>query len=178
MVATVMVFATPSMRGAVQYPFTLTVDAQVKSGVTTVTSKLTIRVDRLMAEAARTRVSDALRFGGYPNFLNALRPLPVVGTIESQSQKVEIRYAHEEPEGGIQRLVLVADRPLFFLGADPKKAKAGYELTVVELRVDAKGGVAGSMAGAARVKPSPDGSVILDSFTESLVDLKGALAVK
>jgi hypothetical protein len=51
-------------------------------------------------------------------------------------------------------------------------------LTVVELRVDAKGGVAGSMAGAARVKPSPDGSVILDSFTESLVDLKGALAVK
>ena len=176
LVAGVMVFAASLTRAAVEYPLTLTVDAQAKSGVTTITSKLTIRVDRLMAEVIRTRVSDALKFGGYPNFLNTLRPLAPVGTIESQSRKVEVRYAHEEPEGAIRRLILVADRPLFFLSPDPAKAKAGYELTVVELRFDAKGGVTGSMAGAARVKPSPGGGVILDDYAESLVDLKGSVS--
>jgi hypothetical protein len=153
----------------------VTVDAQAKSGVTTVTSKLTIHVDHLMNETSRTRVSDALKYGGYQNFMNALRPLPPVGTIETQSHKVDIRYAREEQQGETRRLVLIADQPLFFFGADPAKSRAGYALTVVELRFDSKGGVTGSMAGAARVKPAPDGGVVLDDYAESLVDLKGSV---
>jgi hypothetical protein len=169
-----MLWAAPPT-GAVEYPLTLVVDAQLKSGVTTITSKLTIRVDRLMQEEYRKRVSDALKFGGYPNFLKTLRPLPVFGSIESQSQKVEVRYAHEEADGANRRLVLIADRPLFFINADPAKNKAGYELTMVELRFDPKGAVTGVMAGAARVKPSPTSEVILDDFATSLVELKGTV---
>ena len=34
------------------------------------------------------------------------------------------------------------------------------------------------MTGAARVKPSPSGAVILDDYAESLVDLKGSVTAR
>ena len=158
---------------AAQYPVALAVDAQVKSGATAITSKLTIRVDRLMEESRWMRVSDALKFGGYANALNTLRALPPVGTIQLEKRLVDIRYAREQGQATKgRRLLLIADRPLFFLSGDPKKSRAGYELTVVDLQIDEQGGVSGTMNGAARVKPSPDG-VVLDDFADVEVQLTG-----
>ncbi len=171
-IAGLLALATLSPRAAVKYPLTLTVDAQGKVGVTTITTKLTIYVDRAMEDSRRTRVADALKFGGYPNFLNTLRPLPTIGYIETQARKVDVKYTREETDGS---LIIVADRPLFFLSPDPTQGKPGYELTVAQLRFDAKGGVTGQMTGAARVKPSPDGGVILDDYAEELVQIKGQL---
>jgi hypothetical protein len=171
-IAGLLALGTLSTRAAVQYPLKLTIDAQGKVGVTTITSKLSIYVDRAMEDSRRTRVADALKFGGYPNFLNTLRPLPVIGYIETQARKVDVKYTREEPDGS---LIIVADRPLFFLSPDPSKGKPGYELTVAQLRFDGKGGVTGQMTGAARVKPSPDGGVILDDYAEELVQVKGQL---
>jgi hypothetical protein len=162
---------TGPLRAAGEYPLTLVADVQVKKDETTITSAVTIRVDRLMEESRRTRVTDALRYGGYPNFLNTLRPLPPVGAIELARRKVEIRYAHEQEDEAGRRLVLVADRPLFFLG-DPEKPRAGYELTLVELRFDAQGGTTGRIVGAARVKPAGGGGVVLDDYAEAPVELK------
>ena len=104
------------------------------------------------------------------NFVPALRKLPPVGAIELAGRTVEIRYAHEQEEGSGRRLVVVADRPLFFLGGDPAKSRAGYELTIAELRFDADGAVTGTMAGAARVKPS-QGGIVLDDYADVLVQL-------
>jgi hypothetical protein len=151
------------------YPMTQTFEAQVTSGSATITSAVTVRVDRLMEESRRVRVTDALRYGGYANFVQALRSLPAVGLIALDSRSVEIRYAHEEASGEGRRLLLLADRPLFFIG-DPARSRAGYELTIVDLRFDAQGHVTGRMTGAARVKPSPDG-VQLDDFAGALVHL-------
>jgi hypothetical protein len=171
-IAGLVALVTLQTRAAVQYPLTLTVDAQGKVGATTITSKLTIKIDRPMEDSRRTRVTDALKYGGYPNFLNTLRPLPAVGSIASQAKTVDVKYTREEPDGS---LIIVADRPLFFLSPDPTKGRPGYELTVAQLRFDAKGGVTGQMTGAARVKPSPDGGVILDDYAEELVQVKGQL---
>jgi hypothetical protein len=173
-VAAALLLAAFPIRAAVTYPLALTLDAQLKAGVTTVTSKLTVQVDRSMVDATRARVTDALRYSGYSNFVNALRTAPVVGTIATQSAKVDIRYTREEQDGANQRLILVADRPLFFLSADPAKPRAGFELTVMDLRIGADGTVTGTMAGAAKVKPSPNGPVLSD-FTESMVELKGTV---
>jgi hypothetical protein len=153
------------------YPLTLTLDAQGKTANANVTSSVTIHVDRLMEENRRVRVTDALKRGGYPNFLPALRALPPVGTIAVGSRTVDVKYAREQPDGDGRRLVLVADRPLFFLGGDPAKGREGYQLTVVDLHFDARGGVAGTMAGAAKVKPAPDSTVILDDYAEAPVQL-------
>lgn len=177
-IAGLLVMGTGPMQAAVQYPLAITLDAQFTSGVTTVTSKVTIHVERSMDDFQRTRVSDALKMGGYPSFLNTLRTLSALGSIETQSGKVTIRYAREEQDGAGSRLVLVADRPLFFLNRDPSKAKAGYELTLVDLRFDGQGAVTGQMAGAARVKPSGDGKVILDTYAEEPVQLKGSAGRK
>jgi hypothetical protein len=156
---------------ALEYPLTLSLDARAKSEITTVTSKVSIRVDRLLADAPYKRVTDALRYGGYPNFLNTLRALPVIGTVTLGTRKVELRYAHESQDQSKPRLVLVADRPLFFLGSEPSKPRAGYELTIVELLFDGKGGATGRMAGAARIKPAGDGGVTLDDFADVEVQL-------
>ena len=158
---------------AMEYPLALTLDARAKNETATVTSKLSIRIERLLADAPYKRVSDALRFGGYPNFLNTLRPLPVIGTITLGTRKVDLRYARESQEQGKTRLVLAADRPLFFLGGEPAKPRAGYELTIVELVFDDKGAATGRMAGAARVKPTGDGGVALDDFADVEVQHSG-----
>jgi hypothetical protein len=158
------------VRAAGDYPLTLMVDAKASTETSTVTSVVTIRVDRLMDESRRKKVSDALKFGGYGDFVPALRVLPAIGTIQVEKRSVEIRYAHEQSQDSGRRLVLVADRPLFFLGADSAKSRAGYELTLVELQFDAQGGVTGTLAGAARVKTSPEGPVI-DDWAQAPVTL-------
>jgi hypothetical protein len=153
------------------YPLTLLVDARAKTETTTITSIVTIHVDRLMEESRRKRVADALKHGGYPTFLPALRALPAIGAITLEKRMVDLKYAQESRDEKGRRLVLVADRPLFFLGNEQAKARAGYELTVVDLRFDAKGGVTGSMMGAARVKPTGDGGVDVDDYTDLSVQL-------
>src|SRR5581483_9325366 len=103
------------------YPLLLTVDARATTPTANIVSSVKIRVDKLMEENRRTRVNDALKRNGYTGFLTTLRTLPRVGTIEVSARTVDIRYAHEAPEGSGRRLVLVADRPLFFLGGAPSK---------------------------------------------------------
>ncbi len=163
-------------RAAGDYPLTLNVDAQVKRGATTVTSTLTIHVDRLMDEGNRARVTDALKHSGYASFLNALRPLAPLGTVQLEERSVSFRYAREQQDDKGRRLTLVSDRPLFFLGGDPKKTREGYDLTIVDVHLDAQGGVSGTMAGAARVKPAADGGVVLDDFAQAPVQLTGRVS--
>jgi hypothetical protein len=155
---------------AMDYPVTFAAAAQVTKGATTVTTTFNIHVDRIMNETLRTRVTDALKFGGYPKFLPALRLLPVIGTIALEARSVDVRYAREEPHEKGTRLVLIADRPLFYLG-ETAKPRAGYELTMVELILDAKGMGTGTMTGAARVKPTPDGGIVVDVFEVAPVQL-------
>ena len=44
-------------------------------------------------------------------------------------------------------------------------------LTMVELMLDAKGAGTGTMTGAARVKPTPDGGLVVDVFEVAPVQL-------
>lgn len=162
-----------SAAGVIQYPLTMTFNAQAKTNeATTITSQVTVKVDNLMLESRRVRATDALQHGGFGNFVNVLRTLPPIGTIALPKREVKIRYARETTDQGVTRLVLIADRPLVFLKAEEEKPRAGYELTLMELRFDAKGRVGGAtITGAARVKPSPDGGVILDEYAEAPITL-------
>ena len=154
---------------AADFPLTLSASAQASKGATTITTTFTIHVERVMNGTYRSRVTDALKFGGYPKFLSALRALPVIGTIQVENRMVEIRYVREDPVEKGSRLVLVADQPLFFLGTE--KARAGYELTLVDVTLDAQGSGKGTITGAARVKPTPDGGIIIDDFASAPVEM-------
>jgi len=161
------------VRAAGEYPLTLVLDAQAKSGSTNITSKITIHVDHLMEERDRKAAADGLKYGGYIKFFDALRGIPPIGTIAVDKRTVDVQYAREQPDEAGRRLVLVANKPLFFINADEKKSRTGYALTVVDLKFDGKGGVSGTMAGAARVKPTPDSGVVLDDFAATPVQLSG-----
>jgi len=159
------------------YPRTLIAEARTTIGATLVTSTVRIRIDRLMEAARRTRVLDGLKYNGYQGFMDALRPLPVIGAIATPNREVRVRYAWESAVEDRRRLVVVSDKPLFFLPDDTAKPRAGYELTVVELLFDARGAAVGTMAGAARVKPAPDGIVLAD-FAVAPVELTVAAPPK
>src|SRR5215211_136790 len=83
-----------------------------------------INVIRYTPDADRTAVEGALKTGGYPAFLTALRGAPVVGAVTFADQKWPIRWARERSSGAYSRnIVVVTDQPIFFVGGGSAKAK-------------------------------------------------------
>jgi len=71
-----LVVATTVMAGQtrnVGAPEVFNVNAQVKGVAGAAAATLQVHIDRYTPDADRTAVEDALKHGGYANFLNALR---------------------------------------------------------------------------------------------------------
>ena len=159
-----LLFVDLSASAAGIYPQTITANAKAVEGATTVTSTITIKIDRLIEPPRRDRLIEGLKRDGYQGFMNVIWTLPVIGSIAIQGDQVDVKYAWETQVQNRRRLVVVADKPLFFLARDAAQGRVGYDLTVVELQFDDHGAATGTMAGAARVKPSPDEGIILQDY--------------
>jgi hypothetical protein len=153
------------------YPRTIVANAKATSGATTITSSITVQINRLIEPSRRDRLIAGLKQNGYQGFMNVLRPLPVIGKIKTQNHEVSVKYAWETDVEGKHRLIVVSDSPLFFLPGDQPPARAGYQLTVVQLLLDDRGAGTGMMAGAARVKPAPEEGIVLEDYSAAPVDL-------
>lgn len=148
--------------------------AQAKSASAAVSGTLEVRVNRYTPDFDRKTVEEALRLGGYPRFVTTLRNAPEVGQLVlGGGQPYAIRYAREKVEAGGRTIVVVTDRPVFFLGGgrETSKPRAGYEVAIVQIQLDAKGQGKGTIATAARVRPDGDGGVLLDDYNEQLITL-------
>jgi len=149
--------------------------AQAKNSLSAASSKLEVRVSRYTPDFDRKTVEEALRLGGYPKFLIALRNAPEVGQLVlGGGTPFAIRYAREKVEASGRTIVLVTDRPVFFIGtgrAEPTKPRSGYEVAVLQIQVDGAGQGRGTMAAAARVRPDGDGGVRLDDYAEAPIAL-------
>jgi len=159
-----------SASAASTYPQTMTASAKAVDGATTVTSTITITIDRLVEPSRRDRLIDGLKRDSYQGFMDVIWTLPAIGSIATQSAQVDVKYAWETQVQNRRRLVVIADKPLFFLARDAQ-GRAGYDLTVVELQFDDRGAATGTMAGAARVKPSPEEGIILEDYAAVPVQL-------
>jgi hypothetical protein len=160
------------VRGA---PETFSASAQVKTAKASLTAEIAIHLQRYTPDFDRKSVETGLKSGGYNGFLTALRKAPSVGHVEIGDQKYLIRYARERtsPKGG-REILLVTEKPVFFIGGGATNAKArdAYQVAVIRLDVDDKGSGSGSMAAAARVKPGPEGNgVELDDYAEDPIKL-------
>jgi len=174
-----VVLAAPSLllsqsqRGA---PEQFTANAQV-AGASGASAAATVTIDirRYTPDAERTAVETALKGGGYPAFLAALRKAPEVGTVGLGTQKWSIRWAREQATPAGRTIVVVTDQPMFFLGGAKANAKprAGYEVGLIRLQVDAGGMGKGEMAAAARVKPGGETGVQVDDYADSPITLTG-----
>jgi hypothetical protein len=134
---------------------------------------LEINVLRYTPDADRVAVETALKSGGYPAFLTALRKAPEVGSVVFKDEKWTIRWARERPGLKGRRIVLVTDQPIHFVGGGAIKAKPrdGYDVAVIEMRVDDAGLGTGSMAAAAKVKPGGETGVMLDDYAAQPISL-------
>jgi hypothetical protein len=160
-------------RGAPEL-FTANVQATAASGASAAAS-IQINIRRYTPDAERTAVEAALKGGGYPAFLTALRKAPEVGTVSLGTQKWAIRWAREQPSAQGRTIVVVTDQPMFFLGGARAnaKARAGYEVGLIRIQVDNAGMGSGEMAAAARVKPGGETGVQVDDYAEQPLTLTG-----
>ena len=155
-------------------PETFLAKAETKSGDLGVASvPLAVRIERYTPDPDLKRMEEALRTGGYPGFLAALRKSPVVGAVEVGNRKVPIRWARQTPEGEGRVISVVTDTPIFFLGGGgpDAKPKAGYEVAVLQLKMDSSGTGEGSIAAAARVKPGGTSGVQIDQYADQPIKL-------
>jgi hypothetical protein len=152
--------------GALTAPETFTAQLHGTTGTGALSSMMTIHVDRYLTERQRTPLTEALRIGAYSGFLQALRQAPQVGSLTIGQQTFALRWAREQTTDNGRTISLITDKPVYFVGGGRADAKprAGYELGVVQLTLDASGAGTGTMAAAARVKPDGKGGVILDDY--------------
>jgi len=151
--------------------FSATARAENKAGVA-VSAPILVHVERFTPDFDRTTVQEALRIGGYPGFLTALRKAPDVGYVELAGRKTIIRWARQAASDTGRTIVVVTERPTAFLGGQADaKPRAGYEVAVIQLKVDARGEGAGTMAAAARVRPGGETGVQIDDYAEAPITL-------
>ena len=147
-------------------PETLSANAQATNSNVGLSAVVGIHIERYTPDRDREAMADALRYGGYPGFLTALRKAPDVGYVELGGKKFVVRWAREQPAGQGRTIVVVTDQPVFFVGGGSvtEKPRAGYELAVLRLDVDAVGLGTGTMAAAARVKAGGPTGVQVDDY--------------
>ena len=154
-------------------PETFSANANVaKPGTGAIAATIQVHIERYTPDADRTAVQSALA-QGYPVFLTALRKAPEVGYVQLGDQKTPIRWARQTATPKGRTIVVVTDKPVFFVGggATDAKPRAGYEVAVIQLEVDDIGLGTGTMAAAARVKPGGDTGVRIDDYAEAPVKL-------
>src|SRR5262249_41502175 len=148
--------------------FNATINATGSTG--TVATTIKVHVDRYTSDRDRQSLLDSLRRDGYQAFLPAFRKAPVVGYVQIKDQKWDLRGAHHETSDKGQTVTVATDQPIYFIGGGRVDAKprAGYEMGIVRLEVDGIGMGSGTIAAAARVKPSADGAgVDVDDYADT-----------
>jgi hypothetical protein len=173
-----LVFIAPAssraqlVRGA---PETFSAEAQVKTAKASATAVVSIHVQRYTPDFDRKSVETGLKSAGYNGFLTALRQAPSVGFIEIGSEKFLIRYARERANPKGRDIVLVTEKPVFFIGggATNPKTRDVYQVAVIQLQVDDAGSGSGNLAAAARVRPGGETGVQLDDYAEEPIKLVG-----
>ena len=161
---------TPRNDGA---PETFTATAEVKAATGAITAAIQIHIRRYTPDFDRTAVETALKSGGYPAFVTALRKAPEVGSVAVGDRKFPIRWAREQKSANGRTIVVVTDEPVFFVGGGRTDAKprAGYEVAVIQLLVDDTGVGSGTMAAATRVKPGGETGVQIDDYADQPITL-------
>jgi hypothetical protein len=85
-----------------------------------------------------------------------------------------IRWAREQQVANGRTIVLVTEKPVYFVGAGAvaPKSREGYDVALVKFRMDDSGvGYDGTMAAAAKVKIGATG-IEVEDYGEKLIELR------
>jgi hypothetical protein len=136
-------------------------------------AEVRVQIDQYTSEIDRKVILEALRTGGFPSFLPALRAAPEVGYVEMGRWRVAVRWARQEPTSKGRTITIVTESPVYFLGGGNVEARPrkGFDVAVIRMDVDAIGLGSGSMAAAARVIPGGVTGVKVDDYSDTPIIL-------
>ena len=158
-------------------PETFNGSAEVKTEAASATANFEVHINRYTPDFDRTAVETGLKQGGYRGFLAALRRAPVVGhVVLGRGDKVPIRWARQQTDAKGRSIVVITDKPVFYLGAGRAEPvpRENFQVALIEMKIDDKGTGAGTMAAAARVKLGGDaGTIVIDDYAEEPITLTG-----
>jgi len=126
----------------------------------TISSVVSIVVDRQTTEVEKSSLVAAFNAGGQDAFLQTLRNLPKVGFFrlpDSIAYDLRCVLQRSTPEGG-RTLFLATDRPMAFEEQYNQSRSTSYPFTVIELRLGKDGRGDGTIAASARITVSVDGN--------------------
>ena len=173
LLAPTLLLATTSV-AAGQTGETFTATATVKTaGGATATAPVTIKVDRAMPQAEADKLSAAFKAGGVDALRKALVGVKPTGSVTLGTGKpTASRITIDRATDKGRLLTIVSDQPILHLGAGVPNAKpkAGYDFSVVDIEVDAKGSGSGTLAPAAKIELK-NGAFVVSDFASELVQL-------
>jgi hypothetical protein len=154
-------------------PETFTANANVAGIGSAGAATVKIHVERYVADHDRDAIRAALKTGGYAAFLTALRAAPALGQVTLADQTFTVRWVTQEPIKNGRTIVVVTDKPVFFVGGGAANAKPreGYEVALIRFDIDDVGIGKGEMAAAARVKPGGATGVVIDDYAQQPIKL-------
>ena len=166
--------AVAQTSGSGNAPESFSASTEIKTASGPISATIQVRIRRYTPDFDRIALEDALQHGGYASFVNALRRAPEVGLVAAGDGQFTIRLAREHKTDKGRTIVVVTDKPVFFVGGVRKNAKprAGYETALIQLQVNEAGTGTGMMAPAARVKPGGETGVRIDSYADEPLTLK------
>jgi hypothetical protein len=161
-----------ALAGAASADETFTATAEAKNAAGAVrTAPVTITYTALSTTAERDALAAALRSGGHEAARKVLAGMKAIGTIEAGQKKVPIKYAFARPVGGGRMVTVVSTEAMGALKSDLSNApaKAGYDITLALLVLDASNKGTGEFTPAAKIKLREDGALTTeDSSTETI----------
>lgn len=160
---------------------TFTATATVQFGGKSAAEPVRIVINRYTTEAERVAVVEALKKGGTPAAKQEMDKLKDIGTIEVLGRTTPIKFAFPRETGTGGRIItLVTAQPIHFVkaGNPADKPKAGYDVALAFLFLDANNAGDGEIAPAAKLKMDEAGAILVDDYGGAKVWLKDIAKAK
>jgi hypothetical protein len=171
----VAVMTVPNLVFAAAIPLPVRCTAFAIDKMSGASAPFNVTVTRWSPGTEVEQLASAFNETGTDEWLRVLQRLPRAGTLRvGDSLGIDVRFAQLAVEpGGSQRLMLIAERRIGVNEATSLAASTEYPLTVIELRLDARGKGTGTMWAVARIDywDLETQTIVIDNYAREPVDL-------
>jgi hypothetical protein len=172
--AAMMVTMTAAQPAQAQgQPLTFTATASVKGPQGSASAPVTITIVRFTSAAERDRLVPLVKANDRAGTRKALAAAEDIGTIQVRDHRFPIKYAYARATGGGRMITVVTAEPILHLGGDAPgaKPKAGYDLALALLVLDAADSGTGELAPAVTLMVNKEGSIETHDYGTEVVRL-------
>jgi len=147
--------------------------ASVKAPGKSAAVPVTIHIDRFITDADRDKVVAAVKGGQAGEPQKTLATLPDLGYIAVGATKTPLKYAYPRATGGGRIVTVVTAKAVYYIGGNEPNAKpkAGYDMALALMVLDANDSGDGELAPAVKVKLDENGAIVTQDYGREVVRL-------